>query len=90
MNHVLTMMIEFQSTPSLRKATEQFYHGLVYHTFQSTPSLRKATFGMKRYFDDDTFQSTPSLRKATVVVVISQLFGYISIHTFLAEGDIVD
>ena len=57
--------------------------------FQSTPSLRKATF----YFDpaESTlyiFQSTPSLRKATNNLFLSAHEFHISIHTFLAEGDI--
>ena len=60
------------------------------YLFQSTPSLRKVTL----LFDDCLsllqFQSTPSVRKVTQ----SQLGGIvvtpISIHTFLAEGDITD
>ena len=33
------------------------------------------------------FQSTPSLRKATNRIYIVPIINYISIHTFLAEGD---
>ena len=80
----------FQSTPSLRKVTLLFDDCLSLLQFQSTPSLRKVTL----LFDDCLsllqFQSTPSLRKVTQ----SQLGGIvvtpISIHTFLAEGDITD
>ena len=56
--------------------------------FQSTPSLRKATNKNIRVSRVETFQSTPSLRKATIPNPINSVQTDISIHTFLAEGDI--
>ena len=58
---------EFQSTPSLRKATNvDWDHWFCFFVFQSTPSLRKATYrGQVQELILQTFQSTPSLRKAT-------------------------
>ena len=35
----------------------------------------------------ERFQSTPSLRKATLDLEVSARYTFISIHTFLAEGD---
>ena len=59
--------------------------------FQSTPSLRKRKVtlllieNLKR---QSIFQSTPSLRKVTIVEYENGEVCKISIHTFLAEGDI--
>ena len=58
--------------------------------FQSTPSLRKVTF---MQWNTDTlsrlFQSTPSLRKVTCSTwLLRKYCSWISIHTFLAEGDL--
>ena len=57
--------------------------------FQSTPSLRKVTTkpDVKTcYFRQ--FQSTPSLRKVTQRKDKKTDISFISIHTFLAEGDV--
>ena len=56
--------------------------------FQSTPSLRKVTLRLLRRQQILTvFQSTPSLRKVTCESDVKSENRYISIHTFLAEGD---
>ena len=57
--------------------------------FQSTPSLRKVTARIAAIRTAQTFQSTPSLRKVTCVQPCKMLFLFISIHTFLTEGDLV-
>ena len=56
--------------------------------FQSTPSLQKVTQGKRNKTAIAKFQSTPSLQKvtATYFACIKRLS--ISIHTFLAEGDL--
>ena len=79
----------FQSTPSLRKVTWSVLSGILYlSAFQSTPSLRKVTITrLGSCGGARQFQSTPSLRKVTPEVFHCFLPGWISIHTFLAEGD---
>ena len=57
--------------------------------FQSTPSLRKATPSSISLSNLSVFQSTPSLRKATRRPGTIKNSSCISIHTFLAEGDII-
>ena len=79
----------FQSTPSLRKATFIVIPLFLVEIFQSTPSLRKATIPAYDRYSKVTFQSTPSLRKATVLAMRSGYIKCISIHTFLAEGDLL-
>ena len=79
----------FQSTPSSRKAT---HHNTFFHNnfiFQSTPSSRKATIDGSLHTGGIAFQSTPSSRKATIMLIISSRSSHISIHTFLAEGDLL-
>ena len=78
----------FQSTPSLRKATIPAYDRYSKVTFQSTPSLRKATGYNEQKIRFGVFQSTPSLRKATGHRINYGSGDHISIHTFLAEGDL--
>ena len=56
--------------------------------FQSTPSLRKVTQLLCVLHQAQIFQSTPSLRKVTLWSVLPTHQQDISIHTFLAEGDI--
>ena len=133
-NETITHIREFQSTPSLRKATLSIclllyadYHfnphlpcgrrprrATVFWSrkqFQSTPSLRTATTQMGLIDSIAEFQSTPSLRKATTLTKsMCMRISYfnphlpcgrrqsggertrtrisISIHTFLAEGDL--
>ena len=78
---------KFQSTPSLRKVTH-VRAGHDEHTqFQSTPSLRKVTISVSPRQVTVLFQSTPSLRKVTPFFHRDLTSIYISIHTFLAEGD---
>ena len=77
----------FQSTPSLRKATFIVIPLFLVEIFQSTPSLRKATIPAYDRYSKVTFQSTPSLRKATYGTWATRIIKDISIHTFLAEGD---
>ena len=55
--------------------------------FQSTPSLRKVTISVSPRQVTVLFQSTPSLRKVTPFFHRDLTSIYISIHTFLAEGD---
>ena len=87
-NETITHIREFQSTPSLRKATESCLYNLVHslisiHTFLAEGDTKYMSFTVCRL----SFQSTPSLRKATEAgdSVLEQ--ETISIHTFLAEGD---
>ena len=55
--------------------------------FQSTPSSRKVTQDTAENVLGYLFQSTPSSRKVTNGKLSSCHFWYISIHTFLTEGD---
>ena len=79
----------FQSTPSLRKATdleeEQTWHLTIsIHTFLAEGD----DYSWLSSLEVDGFQSTPSLRKATQRALERKIRKAISIHTFLAEGDI--
>ena len=56
--------------------------------FQSTPSLRKVTKSFTSTVFCVKFQSTPSLRKVTQIILKLKILIIISIHTFLAEGDL--
>ena len=78
----------FQSTPSLRKVTFLLVALRSNVLFQSTPSLRKVTLTNKADALASEFQSTPSLRKVTAYQYLPFLEKYISIHTFLTEGDL--
>ena len=78
----------FQSTPSLRKATNRTGPGLCdrlisIHTFLAEGDKSH----MRELSQGQIFQSTPSLRKATIADVLCNNPRIISIHTFLAEGD---
>ena len=103
--------IVFQSTPSLRKATNCHESnvldgGISIHTFLAEGDYRiHIVFHSTQNFNPHLpcgrrpgiplgsltiriFQSTPSLRKATRFSEILHCNCHISIHTFLAEGDI--
>ena len=58
-------IVQFQSTPSARRATflDEFDH--IIKEFQSTPSARRATRKVRAKSIDNIFQSTPSARRAT-------------------------
>ena len=82
--------IWFQSTPSSRKVTLQhLLHPLTLQIFQSTPSSRKVTQVQQQICHSQIFQSTPSSRKVTFISGDITFSDYISIHTFLAEGDLL-
>ena len=55
--------------------------------FQSTPSSQKVTVIDRMLPDVDLFQSTPSSQKVTFAQPCFMITFYISIHTFLTEGD---
>ena len=125
-------ILEFQSTPSLRKVTSiptesDIWRSISIHTFLAEGDIATPIIGFTTRIsihtflaegDDCTwystydicnfnphlpcgrwlsrqfpcckallFQSTPSLRKVTAYVVDKVRNFYISIHTFLAEGD---
>ena len=77
----------FQSTHSLRSATNHASSATRFNAFQSTHSLRSATMLRKLYAASNMFQSTHSLRSATRP---SGRIGHpqsVSIHALLAECD---
>ncbi len=79
---------EFQSTPSLRKATaaalfQAAAEAVSIHAFlEEGDDLRGDA-----WLFGTPFQSTPSLRKATSSQCASMLLWNVSIHAFLEEGD---
>ena len=80
--------VEFQSAPSLRRATPVCPPLQGRTSFQSAPSLRRATqvaSPLTCAFCE--FQSAPSLRRATNSLFQFRLAGLISIRALLAEGD---
>ena len=67
-----------------------FAGDIIAQKFQSTPSLRKVTQNSNaRAILDALFQSTPSLQKVTLPGSSRHDCKSISIHTFLAEGDLL-
>ena len=67
---ILSGRSEFQSTPSLRRATPHISKAdRARVMFQSTPSLRRATQSVCVSCRRSMFQSTPSLRRATAPTV---------------------
>ena len=81
-------LAEFQSTPSSRKVTlGRIKYENTPGGFQSTPSSRKVTTNDARHLLSKLFQSTPSSRKVTALATEKIHGEFISIHTFLAEGD---
>ena len=80
---------EFQSTPSLRKATVRDYERrYAYGYFNPHLPCGRRRARQVRTAMAQVFQSTPSLRKATMYGHTFRGGRLISIHTFLAEGDL--
>ena len=78
----------FQSTPSLRKVTSSLSVFMPVETYFN-PHLPCGRWQSKLVlqYGSTEFQSTPSLRKVTILTSFLLLTIVISIHTFLAEGD---
>jgi len=89
-SHFATVRVkmEFQSTPSGRKATARSPCLRARSVFQSTPSGRKATRSEDRSIPTRSFQSTPSGRKATSHTQAVVPPSSVSIHAFREEGDL--
>ena len=81
--------VRFQSTPSLRKVTH-INRGCKALLDNFNPHLPCGRWLQFRYIFHNLilFQSTPSLRKVTLIKRYDIGLKTISIHTFLAEGDI--
>ena len=77
----------FQSTLSMRRATEVFGRSFKTVEFQSTLSMRRATGRTVAQPKPRQFQSTLSMRRATNVRNILQLGEGISIHALHEESD---
>ena len=78
----------FQSTPSLRKVTLEYADWRL-HIINFNPHLPYGRWLMvvKPLQPIMVFQSTPSLRKVTTWYFCWKRCVFISIHTFLTEGD---
>ena len=80
--------IKFQSTLSVRRATEALGTALNHFLFQSTLSVRRATAeNLLRSLMERAFQSTLSVRRATRQAVVAQDECLISIHALRKESD---
>ena len=65
----LQVLLLFQSTPSVGRATLRTEHEAQTKRFQSTPSVGRATPAhLTRILTNDKFQSTPSVGRATSVL----------------------
>ena len=79
----------FQSTPSLRKVTFCLYPiQQISHNFNPHLPYGRWQEAVIQWSHYHIFQSTPSLRKVTLYLRVLFHFVDISIHTFLAEGDV--
>ena len=78
----------FQSTLSMRRATDRFHVIEARGLFQSTLSMRRATIGVSRIcLAARTFQSTLSMRRATWHSFRLMFQREISIHALHEESD---
>ena len=83
--------IQFQSTPSARRATVLVVVRVVApFGFQSTPSARRATRAAACWSASVIFQSTPSARRATRPRWTLSPTLQISIHALREESDAAD
>ena len=78
---------KFLSTPSARRATENFTAALKDKLFLSTPSARRATRRAGSVRGMAVFLSTPSARRATRPLRLHPPHTHISIHALREEGD---
>ena len=78
---------EFQSTPSVGRATMAGVSEMVFMTFQSTPSVGRATHLARSHVLLELFQSTPSVGRATHGFCKLYNKQKISIHALRGEGD---
>ena len=81
-------LAEFQSTPSVWRATPLHAHRRISHSFQSTPSVWRATPRSGLRSSPPIFQSTPSVWRATASSGRGSRTGSISIHALRVEGDL--
>ena len=80
--------MQFQSTPSARRATTKERTNARIVEFQSTPSARRATCTAEQLaLKAMQFQSTPSARRATAELLHICHQIRISIHALREEGD---
>ena len=89
LSYLLRLIILFQSTPSLRKVTKEFFHVsldeiISIHTFLAEGDLRLVCSSNKFSISIHTF-----LTEGDVVSVRCAGAMVISIHTFLTEGDAI-
>ena len=78
---------EFQSTLSMRRATQVVCVVYAGYQFQSTLSMRRATLASLRNAGIIAFQSTLSMRRATEMVSAIRQSHAISIHALHEESD---
>ena len=83
----VVVLVRFQSTLSVRRATSGHTSSPLIPKFQSTLSVRRAT--ARKYVDNfqEIFQSTLSVRRATVSCWPVWLALFISIHALREESD---
>ena len=87
-NAYQTLLGQFLSTPSARRATRAGGVLLLDLKFLSTPSARRATpTNLAAFADREIFLSTPSARRATTGGNHSCKRTDISIHALRKEGD---
>ena len=79
--------ITFQSTLSMRRATQSAQMASDLTLFQSTLSMRRATSNGLTYHLTSIFQSTLSMRRATQCQRRTVIHGHISIHALHEESD---
>ena len=77
----------FQSTLSVRRATDARETPAAANPFQSTLSVRRATSRPLPPIDDMAFQSTLSVRRATLQLSGEIRHADISIHALRKESD---
>ena len=83
----MSFTIEFQSTLSVRRATNSERNVPTLVRFQSTLSVRRATQGWSALYSFNVFQSTLSVRRATDTKTTAMRAILISIHALRKESD---
>ena len=83
----VVLLLIFQSTPSVGRATIAGTKALTEFIFQSTPSMGRATAQNRIAERLKQFQSTPSVGRATTNGRSADDERFISIHALRGEGD---
>ena len=82
-----SIILQFQSTPSVWRETRLDSNPAPIWVFQSTPSVWRETASTRKFLTSEIFQSTPSVWRETFPSLYPLRCLIISIHSLRVEGD---